>query len=86
MNHQDISNTVTSAVGVNGFISIVVTLICIALAWWALQTLKLDLVIRNPKSPQGRLLHVLLAVVLGRFVADFLIDYLIWSQMIRYIF
>ncbi|MFI2857140.1 DUF1146 family protein [Paenibacillus sp. JSM ZJ436] len=84
--NQDISSAVDSAVGVSGLISITVSLLCIALAWWALQTLKLDLVIRNPKSPQGRLLHVLLAVVLGRFVAEFLIDYLIWSQMIRYIF
>ncbi|QCT04603.1 hypothetical protein E6C60_3898 [Paenibacillus algicola] len=84
--NQDISSAVDSAVGVSGLISITVSLLCIALAWWALQTLKLDLVIRNPKSPQGRLLHVLLAVVLGRFVAEFLNDYLIWSQMIRYIF
>ncbi|MBO2944763.1 DUF1146 domain-containing protein [Paenibacillus sp. F411] len=84
--NQGISSAVDSAVGVSGLISITVSLLCIALAWWALQTLKLDLVIRNPKSPQGRLLHVLLAVVLGRFVAEFLNDYLIWSQMIRYIF
>lgn len=84
--NQDISNTVSSAVGVSGLLSIVISLVCIALAWWALQTLKLDLVIRNPKSPQGKLLHLLLAVVLGRFVAEFLIDYMTWSQMIRYMF
>ncbi|MUG67515.1 hypothetical protein CHH75_12980 [Paenibacillus sp. 7541] len=75
-----------NTVGVNGLISIIVSLVCIALAWWALQQVKLDLVVRNPKGPQGKLLHVLLAVVLGRFVAQFLIDYITWSQMIRYIF
>ena len=84
--NQEISNTVSSAVGVSGLMSIIVTLVCIALSWWALQTLKLDLVIRNPRSPQGKLLHLLLAVVLGRFVADFLLEYLTWSQMIRYMF
>lgn len=83
--NQDLSNSI-SAVGVNGLLSIVVSLICIALAWWALQQVKLDLVVRDPKGPQGKLLHLLLAVVLGRFVAEFLIDYITWSQMIRYMF
>ena len=65
--NQDLSNSI-SAVGVNGLLSIVISLICIALAWWALQQLKLDLIVRHPKGPQGK--H-LLAVVLGRFVAEF---------------
>ncbi|ACX68109.1 MULTISPECIES: DUF1146 family protein [Bacillales] len=83
--NQDLSNSI-GAVGVSGLISIVVSLVCIALAWWALQQVKLDLVVRHPKGPQGKLLHLLLAVVLGRFVAEFLIDYITWSQMIRYMF
>ncbi|QOT09788.1 DUF1146 domain-containing protein [Paenibacillus sp. JNUCC32] len=83
--NQDVSNSI-GAVGVSGLISIVVSLVCIALAWWALQQVKLDLVVRHPKGPQGKLLHLLLAVVLGRFVAEFLIDYITWSQMIRYMF
>ncbi|KOP66171.1 hypothetical protein AMS62_13645 [Bacillus sp. FJAT-18019] len=82
---QDLSSSI-SAIGVNGLVSIVVSLICIALAWWALQQVKLDLIVRHPKGPQGKLLHLLLAVVLGRFVAEFLIDYITWSQMIRYMF
>ncbi|WP_433941629.1 DUF1146 family protein [Paenibacillus lautus] len=83
--NQDLSNSI-GAVGVSGLISIVVSLVCIALAWWALQQVKLDLVVRHPKGPQGKLLHLLLAVVLGRIVAEFLIDYITWSQMIRYMF
>ena len=52
--NQDLSNSI-SAVGVNGLLSIVISLICIALAWWALQQLKLDLIVRHPKGPQGKL-------------------------------
>jgi uncharacterized membrane protein YwzB len=44
------------------------------------------LVIRYPKSPQGRLLHLLLAIVLGHFVAGFLLDYLGWSGLIGRMF
>ncbi|WP_410512638.1 DUF1146 family protein [Paenibacillus sp. BR2-3] len=77
---------VSSTVGTSGLVSMIVSLLCVVLSWWALQNLKLDLVIRYPKSPQGRLLHLLLAIVLGHFVAGFLIDYLSWSGQIRYMF
>ncbi|MEK5450223.1 MULTISPECIES: DUF1146 family protein [Paenibacillus] len=76
----------SSAVGTSGLVSMIVSLLCVVLSWWALQNLKLDLVIRYPKSPQGRLLHLLLAIVLGHFVAGFLLDYLGWSGQIRNMF
>ncbi|WP_438348818.1 DUF1146 family protein [Paenibacillus sp. FA6] len=84
--NQSISSAVTGVVGVSGLVSIVVSLICIWISWWALQNLKLDLFIRNPQGTQGKLLQVLLAIVLGHFVAGFILDYLNWSQMIKYMF
>ncbi|MFC3747529.1 DUF1146 family protein [Paenibacillus sp. GCM10012306] len=76
----------SGAIGRSGLVSMVVSLLCVVLSWWALQNLKLDLIIRYPKSPQGRLLHLLLAIVLGHFVAGFLLDYLGWSSQIRHMF
>lgn len=67
-----LSGGLSSAVGTSSMVSMIVSLLSVVLSWWALQNLKLDLVIRYPKSPQGRLLHLLLAIVLGRFVAGFL--------------
>lgn len=78
--------SVPVAVGVNGLTAIVVSLACIALSWWALQNLKLDLVVRYPKGPQGKLLHLLLAVVLGHFVASFVMEYWGYTQMLQYMF
>ncbi|WP_425501676.1 DUF1146 family protein [Saccharibacillus qingshengii] len=72
-----------SQTGVSGILSMVVSLGCIILAWWALQNLKLDLITRHPQSPQGKMLHVLLAIVLGHFVAKFMLDYIGWSQLLR---
>ncbi|BFH65600.1 MULTISPECIES: DUF1146 family protein [Paenibacillus] len=83
---SNFGNQLVGSLGVNGLISIIVSLICIGLSWWALQNLKLDLFIRFPKSAQGKLLHLLLAIILGHFVARFLLDYLNWSQMIKYMF
>ncbi|AIQ14847.1 membrane protein [Paenibacillus durus] len=74
----------TGSIGISGLMSMVVSLLCVAISWWALQNLKLDLIIRYPKSPQGRLLHLLLAIVLGHFVAGFLLDYLGYSTQIRH--
>ncbi|MEF2968177.1 DUF1146 family protein [Paenibacillus sp. M1] len=78
--------SIPAAVGVNGLTAILVSLACIALSWWALQNLKLDLIIRHPKGPQGKLLHLLLAICLGRFVAAFVLDYWGYTQMLRYMF
>ncbi|ETT42072.1 DUF1146 family protein [Paenibacillus sp. FSL H7-0756] len=81
-----LSAELSGAIGTSNMISMVISLICVALSWWSLQNLKLDLVIRYPKSPQGRLLHLLLAIVLGHFVAGFLLDYLGWSGLIGRMF
>lgn len=83
---QMVFDNLSGAIATSGLVSMIVSLLCVALSWWALQNLKLDLVIRYPKSPQGRLLHLLLAIVLGHFVAGFLLDYLGWSGQIRNMF
>lgn len=83
---ERLTGELSSAIGTSGLISMIVSLLCVAISWWALQNLKLDLVIRYPKSPQGRLLHLLLAIVLGHFVAGFLLDYLGWTAQIRHMF
>lgn len=72
-----------SQTGVYGILSMLISLGCIVLAWWALQNLKLDAIIRHPQSAQGKMLHVLLAIVLGHFVANFVLDYIGWSQLLR---
>ncbi len=83
MNPIDLAS---ASVGTGGLTAILVSLACVAASWWALQNLKLDLFIRNPKGPQGKLLQLLLAVVLGRFVALFVLDYWGYTQMLRYMF
>ncbi|MDQ0089849.1 putative integral membrane protein (TIGR02327 family) [Paenibacillus anaericanus] len=75
-----------ASVGVSGLTAILISLVCIALSWWALQNLKLDLFVRHPKGPQGKLLQLLLSVVLGHFVASFIMDYMGYTQLLRYLF
>ncbi len=69
--------------GMSGILYIVICVICIWAAWWALQSFRFDVFLRNPKSPQARLLTVLVSIIIGYLTARFIIDYLSWSLMIK---
>lgn len=64
-------------------INIFVELCSIALAWYALQELKLGSILKNPRSGQARLLQIMLAVVLGHAFARFILDYWGWSVSLK---
>ncbi|SMG45684.1 conserved hypothetical integral membrane protein [Paenibacillus aquistagni] len=79
-------NDVTQTIGLSGLMQMLITLACIALAWWSLQNVKLDLFIRHPKSAQGRMLQLLLAIIVGRAISSFFLDYWGWSQSLMHLF
>ena len=69
-------------IGVSGLLAIIVTLLSIYLAWVVLQELKLDMLLKQPKSPRGRMLQIMLAILIGHGFASFILDYWQWSQML----
>ncbi|UHA75678.1 DUF1146 family protein [Paenibacillus sp. 481] len=86
MNELDQVNQVTTSLGIGGLLSMLITLMCIAVAWWSLQHLKLDLFIRHPQGPRGKMLQLLLAIIVGRAVAQFFIEYWGWTNSLRLLF
>jgi len=72
--------------GWTGAVQMLITLLCISIAWWTLQHVKLDLFIRNPQSLQSKMIHLILAILVGRAVAKFFIDYWGWTQALRFLF
>ncbi|MCI3921386.1 DUF1146 domain-containing protein [Paenibacillus sp. TRM 82003] len=60
-------------------IQIVVGLASIYLCWWALASLKFERFVSHPGSRQAKLLHLILAVILGHQFASFLFAYVGWS-------
>jgi uncharacterized integral membrane protein (TIGR02327 family) len=56
-----------------------VALISIYICWWALQGLRFDRFVSEPGSRQAKLLHLVLAVILGSHFSAFLLDYFTWS-------
>lgn len=72
--------------GWNGLFSIMVTLGCVVIAWMVLQELNFDKIVREPRGPRARVLHLLLAVGLGHLVAKFVLDYWTWVGTIKWLF
>ncbi len=69
--------------GVHALISILIELLCIALAWIAIQELKLDNILKRPRSSTARLLQIMLSVVLGHAFASFVLAYWNWSGLLK---
>jgi len=66
--------------------NIVVVLICIGFAWFALQSIRFDVFLKDPKHGQAKLLQIILSIVLGYQFGKFIIDYSSWSTGLKHLF
>lgn len=73
---------ILSNFGQAALISILSHLVFIFVAWWALQSIRLEKLIKPNHVFQARLLYILLAIFLGSSVSNFFLDYLQWSQQL----
>jgi uncharacterized integral membrane protein (TIGR02327 family) len=63
-------------------VSILSHIVFIAIAWWALQAIRLEQLLKPNHVFQARLLYILLAIFLGSSVSNFFLDYLQWSRQL----
>jgi len=66
--------------------NIAIYLLCIAVAWWALQEFRFDVLLKRPKSAPAKMLQILLSIALGHLVAGFFIQYLGFSLGLHQMF
>jgi uncharacterized integral membrane protein (TIGR02327 family) len=69
-----------------GIFNIIITVICIWIAWWALQGFRLDIFMRRPGGPQAKVLLIMISIIMGYLVSSFIIDYLQWSLLLKQLF
>ncbi|MFD2672052.1 DUF1146 family protein [Marinicrinis sediminis] len=69
-----------------GLLYILVHLVSIVCAWWALLSVRFDVFLRNPKGAQAKMLQVMLAVIIGYQFAQFVLGYADWSSSIKGLF
>ncbi|NMD70096.1 DUF1146 domain-containing protein [Bacillus sp. DNRA2] len=72
--------------GQQALLSIISHLVFIGLAWWAVQALQIEKVIKKNHVIQARVLYIILSIVLGSTVSNFFLDYLLWSQQLPLMF
>ncbi|MEW8987064.1 MAG: DUF1146 family protein [Bacillus sp. (in: firmicutes)] len=68
--------------GQQALLSIVSHLVFIGVAWWAIQALQIEKIIKKNHVVQARLLYIILSIVLGSAVSNFFLDYLLWSKQL----
>ncbi|MCZ8523342.1 MULTISPECIES: DUF1146 family protein [Paenibacillus] len=76
---MDYVDQMNSSMGLKGLINIAVVLVFIGVSWWALQEVKLEAILKRPRSGAAKTLQVFLSIAVGYQVARFVIDYLDWS-------
>jgi len=63
-------------------VSILSHIVFIAVAWYALQAVRLEKLLKPNHVFQARLLYILFAIVIGSSVSNFFLDYLQWSKQL----
>lgn len=76
MGETDQWSDVAQYASMMNMMNIVVYIVCIGLAWWALQAFRFDILLKRPKGAQAIMLQILLSIGLGHLVASFFIQYL----------
>ncbi|MEK0313628.1 DUF1146 domain-containing protein [Cohnella sp. 56] len=74
------------SMGWDSMFSIFITLGFIAVAWVVLQEVKWEQFFRNPRSPRARLAQLIAAIIIGRLLAGFVLDYWNWASSLRHLF
>ncbi|WP_409296054.1 DUF1146 family protein [Peribacillus sp. SCS-26] len=68
--------------GQQALLGITIHLFCFAVVWWALQALNFEKMLRAGRVLQARVLYILLTIAIGSAAADFLLNYLFWSNQL----
>jgi uncharacterized integral membrane protein (TIGR02327 family) len=83
---MDIGLGIGRSLAWSGALYIAITVLCIVLAWKVLQQFRFDLFVKQPGSPQARMLQIVASIALGYQLARFVIDYLNWSTLLKGMF
>ncbi|MGV3096477.1 MULTISPECIES: DUF1146 family protein [Staphylococcus] len=73
-------------IGQFAIIHLVLHVLCICIAYWALNSLKLDQIFKKGYATQVQVCLMFLAILLGTAVSNFLIDLLQFSTQVKFLF
>ncbi len=69
-----------SLITLQSMINLVSHIFFILVAFWALQALRTDMLIKKHHIPQARTLYILVAIAVGYTTSQFFIDFILYIQ------
>ncbi|MHA7967114.1 DUF1146 family protein [Paenibacillus sp. CAU 1782] len=69
--------------GVSGLFAITVELLAIVLSWVLIKEVKWEAIFRHPRNARARMCQVLIAIVFGHAIAQFFLQYMDYTAMLR---
>ncbi|HEX7065717.1 MAG TPA: DUF1146 family protein [Bacillales bacterium] len=72
--------------GMQALMYLVIQLFFLGVTWWALQSFRFDVLLRNPSGPRAKILMILVTIAIGSLVGNFFFEYLSQSLRLQYLF
>lgn len=68
--------------GVQAAIYLVVHIVSLIVTWWAIQSFKVDLFLKDPKGARAKTLLILVTIAISYLVAEFFLNYINQSTLL----
>ncbi|CXT92791.1 TPA: DUF1146 family protein [Staphylococcus aureus] len=72
-------------IGQYAVIHLVLHVVCICIAYWALQSIRLDHFFKKGYATQLQVCMIFVAILLGTAVSNFIVDLLQYSTQVKYL-
>nr|UMU04405.1 DUF1146 domain-containing protein [Staphylococcus aureus] len=72
-------------IGQYAVIHLVLHVVCICIAYWALQSIRLDQFFKTGYATQLQVCMIFVAILLGTAVSNFIVDLLQYSTQVKYL-
>ncbi|NEU30395.1 DUF1146 domain-containing protein [bacterium LRH843] len=72
-------------IGQQAAIHIVISVFFLAITWWALQSFRFDLFVKQKDSPKAKVLMILVTIAIAQLVSQFFLGYLDSSLLLKYL-
>lgn len=72
-------------IGQYAVIHLVLHVVCICIAYWALQSIRLDQSFKKGYATQLQVCMIFVAILLGTAVSNFIVDLLQYSTQVKYL-
>ncbi len=77
---------ISTMIGMQSITAILVHITCMAITWWALQAVDMTKVMKKNKVAQIQAIYIILTIVIGSALGNFLLTYFQYSQNISNLF